>query len=253
MSRIAAHGDISWSELQQVFSSHEIHCRMARAPQAVQYAETQLQKVHTDYKVRIWCTQVFAFCTWLHHDKKCHNVHLIDPYCAWVLTHVRAMRGGLTHALWIDVRCDQQKLYNYTLYIRIYIMLYMLEKSFVKGSLLLSHSFYVIVQLVERQFWIWPPSFFARSSVLSCSIMFYPWTSHAQACASILLHLLQLASASAALWSRSQWLLSLESFQQGLLVHYNYTESQVRLPRLRLWLRLCIVLVLRRHIDIVYI
>ena len=33
-------------------------------------------------------------------------------------------------------------------------MLYMLEKSFVKGSLLLSHSFYVIVQLVERQFWI---------------------------------------------------------------------------------------------------
>ena len=129
----------------------------------------------------------------------------------------------------------------------------MLEKSFVKGSLLLGHSFYFFVQLVERQFWIWPPSFFARSSVLSCSIMFYPWTSHAQACASILLHLLQLASASAALWSRSQWLVSLESFQQGKIVHYNYTESQVRLPRLRLWLRLCIVLVLRRHIDIVYI
>ena len=33
-----------------------------RAPQAVQYAETQLQKVHTDYKVCTWSTQVLAFC-----------------------------------------------------------------------------------------------------------------------------------------------------------------------------------------------
>ena len=44
-----------------------------------------------------------------------------------------------------------------------YIYIYnMLEKSFAKGSLLLGHSFYVIVELVEGQFWIWLPSCFAR-------------------------------------------------------------------------------------------
>ena len=88
-----------------------------------------IQTTRSAYGV-LKCLHFAHDCTMTKSVTMC-NVHLIDPYCAWVLTHVRAMRGGLTHALWIDVRCDQQKLYiyNYTLYI--YNVIYV-RKEFCK-------------------------------------------------------------------------------------------------------------------------